>query len=176
MENLQGSKNKPTNEILVATDGSEAGVSAAQYAVNMAEKLEMGVVAIGVINVNKYESMAQTFSGGMGWLSVKEKFIKEREKEVTNDLNAVRKICEEKRVQGKGIIGYGYPDEEIIKYAKEHESVRMIVIGGSGKDFLGRKILGSVAEKIVQGVTRTLPCPVVVVPCKICMSDARLSF
>ena len=88
----------------------------------------------------------------------------------------VRKICEEKRVHSKGIIGYGYPHEEIIKYAKEHESVRMIVIGGGGKDFLGRKMLGSVAEKIVREVTKTLPCPVVVVPWKTGMPDARMDF
>ena len=76
----------------------------------------------------------------------------------------------------KGIIGYGYPHEEIAKYAKERESVRMVVIGGSGKNFLGRKILGSVAEKTVQEVTKTLPCPVVVIPCKKEISDARLDF
>lgn len=165
---------KPVNKILVATDGSEAGISAAEYGANMAKKLGAEVVAIGVINVHKYESIAHTFTGQMGWLSVKEKFIKEREKEVTGDLNKVREICERKEVHCKGIIGYGYPHEEIVKYARERESVRMIIIGGSGKDFLGRKILGSVAEKIVQEVTKTLPCPVVVIPCKIEMPGARL--
>jgi len=167
---------KPTNKILVATDGSEVGICAAEYASNMAKNLGAEVVAIGVINVHKYTSMAHTFSGGMGWLSVKEKFIKEREKEVTGDLNKVRKICEKKGVHCKGIIGYGYPHEEIIKYAKDRESVRMIVIGGSGKDFLGRKMLGSVAEKIVKEVTKTLPCPVVVIPCSTYMQNARLNF
>ena len=167
---------KPTNKILVATDGSEIGVCAAEYAANMAKKLDVEVVAIGVINVHKYESMAHSFSGAMGWLSVKEKFIKEREEEVTGDLKKVREICKEKNVHCKGIIGYGYPHEEIVKYAKERESVRMVVIGGSGKDFLGRKILGSVAEKIVQEVTKTLPCPVVVIPCSTYMPNARLDF
>ncbi|ODS38180.1 MAG: hypothetical protein A7316_00335 [Candidatus Altiarchaeales archaeon WOR_SM1_86-2] len=167
---------KPTNKVLVATDGSEVGICAAEYAANMAKELGVEVVAIGVINVHKYESIAHTFTGQMGWLSVKEKFIKEREKEVTGDLNKVREICEGKGVHCKGIIGYGYPHEEIINYAKDRESVRMVVIGGSGKDFLGRKMLGSVAEKIVQEVTKTLPCPVVVIPCKTDMPDARLDF
>jgi universal stress protein A len=49
--------------------------------------------------------------------------------------------------------------EEIVKYAREVEA-GLVVVGTHGRTGVSRALLGSVAER----VTRTAPCPVLVVP------------
>lgn len=53
----------------------------------------------------------------------------------------------------------GDPAKEILKYATRH-GIDLIVLGAHGRSGVSRVLLGSVAER----VTRTTPCPVLIVP------------
>jgi nucleotide-binding universal stress UspA family protein len=52
----------------------------------------------------------------------------------------------------------GTPYVEILTYAKDHD-IDLIVMGTHGRGFVGRVVMGSVAEKVV----RYAPCPVLTV-------------
>ncbi len=67
------------------------------------------------------------------------------------------------RKQGHGVVlsvafVEGYPDEGIVKHAKEW-GADLVVIGSHGRRGLSRILLGSVTERVV----RHAPCPVLVV-------------
>ena len=165
-----------TKKILVPTDGSAAAIDAAKYAIKVAKKMGYEIIALGVVNKNKFKSLASSFTGHAGWLSIKEKLREECEAEASVNVEKIKDMCSKKGVSSETVIKHGFPHEEIINYVKENEDVVVVVMGASGKDFIDRRILGGVTEKVVQEVSRKLPCPVVVTPCREKIPDIRLDF
>jgi len=163
-------------KVLVPTDGSSAALDAARYAVKVAKKMGYEMVGLAVINKHKLESLASSFTGEMGWLSVQQRFMEESRKDAMENLNQIKEICKKKGVTCKTEIREGFPHEEIIRYVNENEDVIVVVMGASGKDFVYRKLLGGVTEKVIQEVSRKLPCPVVVTPCQERVPNIRLDF
>ena len=165
-----------TKKVLVPTDGSVAAVDAARYAIKVAKKMNYDLIALGVVNENRFKSLANSFTGHAGWLSVQEKLKSECEAKAKENVEKIKEMCSKKDLNSETVIKHGFPDEEIIKYVKENEDVVVVVMGASGRDFIDRKILGGVTEKVVREVSRKLPCPVVVTPCQEKIPDIRLDF
>ena len=53
----------------------------------------------------------------------------------------------------------GMPADEILRYAREHGAIDLIVLATSGRGRVARLVMGSVADTIV----RSAPCPVLTV-------------
>lgn len=162
-----------TKKILVPIDGSGASMNALEYAVKMGEVIgeDAIIVALEVINLSKYQFPAEAMD-----FSMQDMLLEERKKEVENHLNTAKKNCKKRGINVETVVGYGFPHEEIIKYAQENDDIKLIVMGASGKGFLDRQILGSVTSRIVHEVDRKLPCPVMVTPYRKESSHSRWNF
>lgn len=154
------SENSTFFKILVAIDGSEKSIKAAEYAIDIAisQKAKVQLLAVTVIELLKLNLStfiaAPTF--GVEDLEVKRKQVKEW-------LSNIEKIIQEK---GKNIEFKSYILEDptlrvsslIINHA-EGENVNLIVVGNRGRKGFKRMLLGSVASDIVTYAH----CPVLVV-------------
>jgi nucleotide-binding universal stress UspA family protein len=148
-------------KILVAIDGSEKSIKAAEYAIdNIAinQKANVQLIAVTVIELVKLNLStfiaAPTF--GLEDLEVKRKQAKEW-------LSNIENLIQQK---GKNIVFKSYVLEDptlrvssiIINHA-ESEKVNLIVVGNRGRKGFKRMLLGSVASDIVTYAH----CPVLVV-------------
>ena len=133
-------------DLLLATDGSEATRRATEHAVELADSLEatLHIVSVSEDGPHSTENRDQLRSDPEG--------------------EAVQAAEEaEETAAGRGLevtttVRHGVPQEEIVEIA-ETESIDMIVVGTHGRTGLDHVITGSVAEEIV----RHAPVPVVTV-------------
>ena len=70
-------------------------------------------------------------------------------------------LTEQERTGGMVVVDVrmGMPADEILRYAREHGAIDLIVLGTSGRGRVARLMMGSVADVIV----RSAPCPVLTV-------------
>jgi nucleotide-binding universal stress UspA family protein len=156
---LNQTKGKFT-KILVAIDGSEQSMHAADYAIAMAKKEDNSkIIALHVLfsqtgyvysttmfglitpsSINKIQE--DTKHEAQQWLD------KIKEKISENDIELITEVV----VSPTSVVG------EIVDYA-EHENVDLIVIGSRGRSGFKRLLLGSTASGVVTYAT----CPVLVV-------------
>jgi nucleotide-binding universal stress UspA family protein len=159
-------------KILVAIDGSETSMKAAEYAINLSkiqnqqEKQEeitttaTELVALAVIDLTKMPtSFLATISGYSGAMELEEK-----RKEAQQWLDRVKTLAKEQNFNIGNFtsviiedissrVGYA-----IVDYA-ESKSIDLIVIGTRGRTGLKKMLLGSVASNVVTYAH----CPVLVV-------------
>ncbi len=141
-------------KILVATDGSRPAKHAVRYAADLSKKIGATVLVLRVINIPRFSHWATTYK-------VLEKELEEEAQKILDD---ARSIAREYGVEVETMVRKGYPDEEILKVVKEDLDIILLAVGASGKDLTSRRMLGSVTEEVVREVSRSLPCPVVVIP------------
>lgn len=141
-------------KILVATDGSRPAKHAVRYAADLSKKIGARVVVLRVINIPRFSH----------WVTTQKVLEKELEDEAQRVLENARAIARDYDVEIETMVRKGYPDEEILKVVKEDADIILLAIGASGKDLTSRRMLGSITEEVVREVSRSLPCPVVVVP------------
>ena len=147
-------------KILVAIDGSEKSMKAAEYAIDIAinQKTNVQLIAVTVIELLKLNLStfvaAPTF--GLEDLEGKRKQAKEW-------LRNIEKLIQQK---GKNIEFKSYILEDptlrvssLIINRAESENVNLIVVGNRGRKGFKRMLLGSVASDIVTYAH----CPVLVV-------------
>ena len=144
------------SRILVATDGSEPAMNAVEYAAELAKKINAGLVVLHVIKMQMHEHH---------WVAVKRSLEEELREKGDEVLKEVKKKFSKKGIEVETVSRVGMPHEEIIKHATEND-VAMVIMGASGKDFLTRRLLGSVTEKVVKEVGRKLSCPLVITPAR----------
>jgi nucleotide-binding universal stress UspA family protein len=142
-------------KILLATDGSRFSNKAADYGLDMAEKLGADVLALYVVNLKHFEIYALEHHDDISGYEDENRRMR---KEGADALDYVVIRAREKGVSLETKIVRGYPADEIMKAAKD-EGVDLIVVGNLGKTGIGRMLLGSVSEAVV----RNAPCPVLVV-------------
>lgn len=139
------------SKILVAVDGSDSSIKAADYALDLAGKNDAEVVAVTVLDISSV------------FITVPQ----ETRKRITaiekrDSLKIFAQIKEMAKERGLDIktkaIGSSSPAEVILKYAKK-ENVDLIVVGTKGRSKMNRVLLGSVASKIVTDA----PCSVLVI-------------
>jgi nucleotide-binding universal stress UspA family protein len=131
------------DRILVATDGSGPARAAAEHAVELASATGATVHALFVVDTDT------------GWLTVSKADVKDSIREIGEGasreaLREVEALAREADVQLETAVREGSPEAEIIAYAEEAD-VDLIVLGTHGHNALKRRLLGSVAERVING-------------------------
>jgi nucleotide-binding universal stress UspA family protein len=147
------------SKILVAVDGSEESMLAADRAINMAKKNDAELIALNVIPSQKY-----LYSSSYAWrpviTSTTNSIIKDQEEEAERWLAIVREKANDNKIKLRtefiidpmSIVG------AIVQYA-ERENIDLLVIGSRGLTGFKKLLIGSVAS----GVVTYAHCPVMVV-------------
>lgn len=73
-------------------------------------------------------------------------------------LDAIVQRLESEGIKATATIRYGKPVEEIVDYARTNE-VDLVAMGTHGRSGVGRRVFGSVAEKVL----RSTPLPLILV-------------
>jgi nucleotide-binding universal stress UspA family protein len=142
----------PNVRILVPVDGSEYSLRALDFAIGFASELHGEIIICNVIDLAR----AATMSGGEAQLVVG--CLKELQTEGAAILaDAADHVAN--RVPVSTRTAQGSPIAEIERLATEIKP-SFVVIGSHGRTGLNRLVMGSVAE----GVVRSSPVPVMVVP------------
>ena len=147
-------------KILIAIDGSQQSINAAEYALDVAinQKANVQFIAITIIELAKLnlstfltaptyglEELEEKRKQAKQWLSKIEQLVRNKDKNIEFKLN----ILENPTLKVSSLI---------IDYA-ETEKVNLIVVGNRGRQGFKRLLLGSVASDIVT----YSHCPVLVV-------------
>ncbi len=152
--------------ILITTDGSKPSEQAAEYGIELAQRLKGKVLALYVADTSK-------FSSGVGpigpFLDISPQAINDaftslrcfalQEGEMATQM--IRELAKNSGVPCEKLVVEGYPANEILKVAEDKE-IDIIVMGSIGKSGLGDYLLGGVAGKVVM----KSKVPVLVVPGK----------
>ena len=151
--------NRKLSRILVAIDGSEAAMRAAEYAVSIPIKEDDGqLIALTVVELAKlgYTSFV-TAPTPVSAL----KGLEEKRTEAKNWLGKAEELARQNNVPFKSeiieeaILKVG---TTIVKYAEKHY-IELIVVGTKGKSRFKKLLIGSVASDVVSYAQ----CPVMVV-------------
>jgi len=137
------------SKVLVAVDGSEYSMNAAEYAISITKAYSSQLIALHVVT-SDVNTIASTFSPQMEEIkkNAQEFFDKIRRKGDTNsDIPLRTELIASSSVVG-GIIDFA-----------EKENIDLIVVGTRGRSGLKRLLLGSVAS----GVVNYAHCPVMIV-------------
>jgi nucleotide-binding universal stress UspA family protein len=135
------------SKVLVAVDGSEYSMNAAEYAISIT-KYGSQLIALHVIT-SDVSTIASTFSPQMEEIkkNAQEFFDKIRHKGGNWDIPLRTELIASSSVVG-GIIDFA-----------ENENIELIVVGTRGRSGLKRLLLGSVAS----GIVNYAHCPVMIV-------------
>lgn len=133
------------DSILVPTDGSENATAAARHAMRLAETYGATVRGLYVVETNT------------SWLTVSKNEVKDSLREMGESagmqaLASFERLAEEYDVSVITEIDEGSIDDAILGNAKDHD-VDLIVMGTHGREGVARRVVGSVAERVVRGAT-----------------------
>ena len=152
-------------KILVAIDGSDHSMKAAEYAIDIAKENKAQLIALTVLDVSKIAYGASAFiASPMHGLEE----LESKRKEAQEWLDKVGKLTSQKASENDNAnnsIHYKSQIEEsmsvagtIVDYA-EDQNMDLIVVGNRGRSGFAKLLLGSVASKVVTYAT----CPVLVI-------------
>lgn len=137
--------------ILHPTDFSEAADEAHREAIRLARSLGGEIVLVHVLT--------ETPLYARGLMDVQiDRIYAAQEKWGRENLEARVAGTRAAGVPARGLLQTGVPAKEIVRAAAE-ERADLIMLGTHGRGYLGRLLMGSVADRVV----RTAPCPVVTV-------------
>lgn len=142
-------------KILLCTDGSPAAKDAAREAISLARQMNMGLVALRVVDDERYTA---------DWQAIRETVNRELEEHALRILRDVRDEARKAGLEIEPQIRHGDASREIIAFIREDPDVSLVVMGASGRRRVTRQLIGSVAERVVRQVGRELPCSVMVTP------------
>ncbi len=136
------------DKLLLATDLSEASVSATDEAFELASRLGAALLVVSVIDPGTLLRPGGRYGARMDQ-------VRDRREQVAQTL------VERGRTEGVTVsflVWEGDPGDMIVE-AAEAEHVDLVLVGSHGRGAVGRFFLGSVSEHVV----RHAPCPVLVV-------------
>jgi nucleotide-binding universal stress UspA family protein len=136
------------DKLLLATDLSEASISATDEAFELAHRLGASLLIVSVIDPGSLRLPGGRYSARMDQ-------VRERREQLAQTL------VERGRNEGVEVsflVWEGDPGDMIVD-AAEAEHTDLVVVGSHGRGAVGRFFLGSVSEHVV----RHAPCPVLVV-------------
>lgn len=143
--------------ILLPTDFSKLSLSAAEYAIELAEKYNAKIHILNVLEKTPPILAIRSLD-----LS-QDKILKEIDSAAKKSLTeTVQKITKNKNLEVVSVIRKGNDYEEIIKYSEE-KKIDIIVIATHGRTGILHTLIGSVAEKVI----RFSKIPVLVITPKI---------
>jgi nucleotide-binding universal stress UspA family protein len=135
----------PYERLLVATDGSEAAVRAAEHGLDLAAALDAAVTALSVVD----DTAGATVRDLLG---------EERERAADEACAAVAAAGAERGVAVAERVVHGAPAEEVVA-AVDATGADAVVVGATGGRGVDDVLLGSVADRTV----RSAPVPVLTV-------------
>jgi nucleotide-binding universal stress UspA family protein len=143
------------SKILVAIDGSEPSMDAAEYAIEMAKKDGAKVIALTVNRTALSAYGLATPEGELKSSKEKENLLESKKRFDFLTQNATQNNVE---LKTELINSQMSVDGAIVEYA-ESEGVDLIIMGTRGRSGFKRLLLGSVASAVVT----YSPCPVMIV-------------
>jgi nucleotide-binding universal stress UspA family protein len=141
-------KSDRPKKILVAVDGSDSSLRAADYAVQIVSKEESArVILLNILGISTAKQVASSIIIAPTY-GLKE--YDQYKKEAYKWLDKISKKFEEKGIQTVvEVVGGPLPAaNSIVNYA-ENENVDLIVVGTRGKSGIKKLLLGSVASSVV---------------------------
>jgi nucleotide-binding universal stress UspA family protein len=151
-------KPKKPSRILVAVDGSDTSMKAADYAITLAKNNDNNEAQIFVINVIDIPPIFKMLPS-----DTRKQLIRIGRQQASQIFDSVQEIAKShgakfkintEMVETSSVSAA----DEIIKYSKE-KNVNLIVVGTKGRSGMSKALLGSVASKVVT----YSPCSVLVV-------------
>lgn len=133
--------------ILLAYDGSDASVKAADLAFDLAARYGARLVLLSVARPPEFGDEVET-----------EAVIEHSRAYHEGLLERLKQRAAAAKLEATGVVTVGHPTEQIIAEA-EKERADLIVLGHRGKTLFQRIRLGSVSKQVVQYAD----CPVLVV-------------
>lgn len=151
-------KPKKPSRILVAVDGSDISMKAADYAITLAKNNDNNEAEIFVINVIDIPPMFKMLPS-----DTRKQLIRIGRQQATQIFDTIEQMAKRHDVKTNKINTEMVETsmsaaDEIIRYAKE-KGVDLIVVGTKGRSGMSKALLGSVASKVVT----YSPCSVLVV-------------
>jgi nucleotide-binding universal stress UspA family protein len=151
-------KPKKPSRILVAVDGSDTSMKAADYAITLAKNNDNNEAEIFVINVIDIPPMFKMLPS-----DTRKQLIRIGRQQATQIFDTIEQMAKRHDVKTNKINTEMVETsmsaaDEIIRYAKE-KGVDLIVVGTKGRSGMSKALLGSVASKVVT----YSPCSVLVV-------------
>lgn len=134
--------------ILLATDGSENAVKAAQWAAELASTYGAKVIVLHVVHVPAALAGSTILPGGATDVAVVTRLMEQAAEGI---LTVTTPALEEKQVSYETRIEYGHTAETIVRVANE-EGVDLIVMGSRGLSDASALLLGSVSHKVLHAV------------------------
>ena len=156
MSNLK--PRKQPSRILVAVDGSDTSMNAADYAITLAKNSsnEAEILVINVIDLPPIFKMLPS--------ETRKQLIRIGRQQATQIFDTIEQMAKRHDVKTNKIntemveTSSASAADEIIRYAKE-KGVDLIVVGTKGRSGMSKALLGSVASKVLT----YSPCSVLVV-------------
>jgi nucleotide-binding universal stress UspA family protein len=150
------------SKILVAIDGSDHSMKAAQYAIDIARENKAQLIALTILDITKIGYAASAFiASPMHGLDE----LEQKRKEAQEWLDKVGKLTASHQKANDDDIQFKSQIEEsmsvagtIVDYA-ENQNINLIVVGSRGRSGFKKLLLGSVASTVVTYAT----CPVLVI-------------
>lgn len=151
-------KPKKPSRILVAVDGSDTSMKAADYAITLAKNNDNNEAEIFVINVIDIPPMFKMLPS-----DTRKQLIRIGRQQASQIFDIIEQMAKRHDVRTNKINTEMVETsmsaaDEIIRYAKE-KGVDLIVVGTKGRSGMSKALLGSVASKVVT----YSPCSVLVV-------------
>ena len=151
-------KPKKPSRILVAVDGSDTSLKAADYAITLAKNNDNNEAEIFVINVIDLPPIFKMLPS-----ETRKQLIRIGRQQATQIFDTIEQMAKRHDVKTNKINTEMVETsmsaaDEIIRYAKE-KGVDLIVVGTKGRSGMSKALLGSVASKVVT----YSPCSVLVV-------------
>ena len=149
------------SKILVAIDGSDHSMKAAEYAIDIARDNKARLVALTVLDITKIGYAASAFiASHMHGLDE----LEQKRKEAQEWLDKVGKLISQRATDNDNSIQFKSQIEEsmsvagaIVDYA-ENQNMDLIVVGSRGRSGFTKLLLGSIASTVITYAA----CPVLV--------------
>jgi len=147
--------NVPIQKILVYVDGTEASITAAQYAVVLSRTLHAELTALYVVNTRALEDLlkARIFIK-----AEEEEYKRDLEADANRYLNHVRSLARKKGLAIEVVSANGAVHQEVKKYVLENE-IDLLIIGELSHVRSRRDEFYNEAERAMRGVS----CSVLIV-------------
>jgi nucleotide-binding universal stress UspA family protein len=135
-------------KIMIATDGSDCSMLAADKGIELARLSGGTVYAVCVVSTASLSIYGDYFSS-MGVNPYWELIYEELKNQGQRAVDSVKSLGETKGVNVESFLLEGHPVDELIRYAEEN-GMDMIVMGSLGRTGIARLLLGSVAGNVVR--------------------------
>lgn len=149
-------KGKGKRKVLIPVDFSDYSLRACQFGFSFAKEAGAEVVLLHAYFSPIYVPTIPYGSNAFGFQMEKEESVKGMVEAVHRDLDKLSETIKQKVATGEFpdvsytcVLRDGIPEEEILKYAKEHRPL-IIVMGTRGKSQKDMDLIGSVTAEVIE--------------------------